>query len=247
MEKVVLITGAGNGIGRGCSDVLAKDYSIIANDIDAALLSNDWLSDSSTGRSINPLVADAFSEKGCEVIAREVVNRPLWGAVCNPYLSIQKDFLDFERDDFSNVLNAVFISHSFIAQAVARRMIEIGRGGRIIFIGSVYGALLNRTKSAPYDCGKAALEELTRVLALEWAEYGITVNCIAPGFTDTPGERRFATEEEIAFTASRMPLGRACTPADIGHAVAFLMSEEAAMVTGVILPVTAGMHLMNPA
>jgi glucose 1-dehydrogenase len=235
--KAVLVTGAGRGIGQGCARVLNRcRYLVVANDTDYDLF---------LGQVI-PLRADVFTREGIQFVADCIAQLPMWGVICNPYKSVQKPFLEFALTEFEEVLNAVLVSHCFIAQAAAKRMIELGRGGRIIFIGSVYGTLLNRRNSAPYDAGKAALEEFTRVLALELAPHRITVNCIAPGFTDTPGERKFASEEQIVETGKKMPLGRACTPVDIGHAAAFLMSEEAAMITGITLPVTAGMHLKDP-
>jgi glucose 1-dehydrogenase len=90
---------------------------------------------------------------------------------------------------------------------------------------------------------KAAVNHLGRTLAAELAEYHINVNIINPGWIDTPGERKFATEEEIKAGAKRLPWGRLGTPRDIGRAAVFLASDDADYITGTALRVDGGFIL----
>ncbi|KPV52176.1 hypothetical protein SE17_17045, partial [Kouleothrix aurantiaca] len=99
---------------------------------------------------------------------------------------------------------------------------------------------------APYNMAKAAINHLARTLAIELAEHRINVNVINPGFIDTPGERAFASEEQIAEWGAALPWGRAGTPRDIGRAAAFLASADADYITGSALTVDGGFKLRMP-
>jgi NAD(P)-dependent dehydrogenase (short-subunit alcohol dehydrogenase family) len=124
------------------------------------------------------------------------------------------------------------------------------RRGAIVNIASDQ-ALIGKQVSAAYGASKAAIAQLSRSAALDWARHGIRVNCIAPGSTETPmlarviGELaarypdRFAAGSDDAYRAA-VPLGRFAAPAEIAAAVAFLCSDAASFITGVILPVDGG-------
>jgi glucose 1-dehydrogenase len=98
-------------------------------------------------------------------------------------------------------------------------------GGKIIIIGSVL-AEVPFISSAPYNMAKAAINHLGRTLAAELAEYHINVNVINPGWIDTPGEHKLATEDQIKAGAKRIPWGRLGLPRDIGRAAAYLASQR---------------------
>lgn len=113
-------------------------------------------------------------------------------------------------------------------------------GGRLIIIGSVMGSIILGRHSAAYSCAKAGIKQMARVLAGELGEYGITCNVVEPGWMDTPGERVWATEDELAAFGRRIPAGRIGVPEDIAHACAYLASDGAAFVTGASLLVDGG-------
>lgn len=115
-------------------------------------------------------------------------------------------------------------------QFVARQLVRQGRGGSLVVISSVLGMLPMRN-SLPYNTAKAGINHMARTMANELARYRIRVNVVEPGWTDTPGERAFATEEEIQEGGKRLPLGRMGTIEDIGRGVAFLVSDDASYIT----------------
>jgi hypothetical protein len=130
------------------------------------------------------------------------------------------------------------------ARAAAARMVAAGRGGRIVNISSVLAFAPLRGGGA-YCAAKAGLEALTKVMALEWAEHGITVNAVAPGHTATPmnyGEAELARE---VIEQPTIPAGRAATPDEVAGAIAYLVSEEAGYVTGASLLVDGGLLLRS--
>jgi NAD(P)-dependent dehydrogenase (short-subunit alcohol dehydrogenase family) len=132
----------------------------------------------------------------------------------------------------------------YCSQAVARRMVQEGRGGSIVLISSV-GAYAAQEFASLYCATKAAQIALARAMALELAPYNIRVNCVAPGDIFTEASATI-TEEKLAGGGSsryirETPLGRRGTPADIGQAVAYLVSEDAEFVTGTTLLVDGGL------
>jgi glucose 1-dehydrogenase len=127
-------------------------------------------------------------------------------------------------------------------QAAARHMAARGGPGKIIIIGSVLSEIPMPT-SAAYNMAKAAVVHLGRTLAAELTGLRINVNVINPGYIDTPGERAFASEEQIAQTAHILPWGRLGTAHDIGKAAAFLASDDADYITGSVLQVDGGYRL----
>jgi NAD(P)-dependent dehydrogenase (short-subunit alcohol dehydrogenase family) len=125
----------------------------------------------------------------------------------------------------------------FCSQTFARKLVEDALGGAIVNVSSVYG-LLGGPRRAAYSAAKAAIVNLTRVLAYEWHEHGIRVNAVAPTFVETP-----MTLDLIAHGLDvpvRSLGGRLATTADVAHAVRFLASADAAMITGHTLPVDGG-------
>ncbi len=146
-------------------------------------------------------------------------------------------FADLTEDDFRRMMEVNLIGTFVIAQEAVKRM---GDGGRVITISS-RGAL-GGTRFAHYVASKAAVVGLTRAMAMELRDKGITVNSVAPGFTDTPMTRS-APDEMFAAWEKLEPRGRAASPAEIAAAVSFLASQKAAFITGQCLFVDGGKSL----
>jgi len=119
-------------------------------------------------------------------------------------------------------------------------MVERGGGGKIIFITSIH-VEVPYAKSVAYNSAKGGLYNMARTIALELLPHRINVNCIEPGWIDTPGERKFFTEEALQAAGPTLPWGRLGVPADIGKAAAFLASDDADYITGEMLRVDGGL------
>ncbi len=247
--KVALVTGAGVGIGRGCAFALAKKGAhVVLNDIDGDRLGLTCDYFDSRGMSCESVIGDLFRPGGPDFIAKAASsnskNRPIDILVTGPASSTESSFLEADLEQERRAAENVLFSHLRLAQIVAKSMVERKSGGRIIFISSVYGTL-NRKKQLGYDVGKAGLNQATRKLARELGQYGILVNAIAPGFTDTPGERESFDDPDgmVKEISDGLLLGRAGTPEEIGHAAVFL--AESTYTTGTILTVDGGMSLVD--
>ncbi|MGH9343402.1 MAG: SDR family NAD(P)-dependent oxidoreductase [Terriglobia bacterium] len=241
--KVALVTGAAQGIGCGIALCLAEEgANVVVNDVAPESRMEDvvgklkqmerealaWCADVSDRAQVEAMVAGAVERFGGLDIA-----------IANAGMSIRKPFADFEWSEVNTVLATCQFGAFHTCQFAARQMIAQRRGGKIVIIGSVHAQFPFRL-STPYNMAKAAITHLGLTIANELAPHHINVNVIHPGWIDTPGERRFASEEEMRQGAKKIPWGRLGTLRDIGRAVAFLASEDADYITGACLRVDGG-------
>ena len=148
----------------------------------------------------------------------------------------------YPEEEWDRILDLNLRSDLLPTQAAVRRMIEGGRGGRVLHISSVRGQLgINQGFSA-YVAAKGAINALTRQQATEWARHGITVNAISPTFVATPQVESLLADEEFRRTLlARIPLGRVADTDDLVGAVLFFCSDASAFVTGQILTLDGGL------
>lgn len=246
--RVALITGAGRGIGRGVALCLAEEGADIAvNELAPAAgeANPDALE---TARQVSALgrraavryadVADpAQVDELVEACAADLGRLDI--VVANAAFSIRELVIETRWEHAERTLAVTQFGVLHTCRAAARRMVRQGGGGKIVIIGSIM-AELSYPGSSAYNMAKAAVNSLGRTLAAELAPHRINVNVVNPGYIDTPGERRFATEEQIARAGRAIPWGRMGTAHDIGRAVAFLCSDDADYITGSALRVDGG-------
>jgi glucose 1-dehydrogenase len=249
-EKVALVTGASRGIGRGIALCLAAEGAdVVVNyhthaqeaqavvDVVTQLGRRAWAcrADVSDRGAVAQMISDAVAHFGHLDIA-----------VANAAISIREPVIEADWDHVQRVLHVsqfgVFHTCQLAAQQMVRQVTGGRPGGKIVIISSILEEL-PAAGSAAYNMAKAAINHLGRTMASELARYQINVNCVNPGWIDTPGERHFASEEELQAAGARIPWGRLGTPEDIGKAVAFLVSDDADYVTGATLRVDGGMLL----
>jgi glucose 1-dehydrogenase len=162
--------------------------------------------------------------------------------VSNAYYSKREPFIDLELEGARRTLDVTFWGAFHVAQAGARQMVKQGEGGAILFISSVLSNIPFPT-SLPYNAAKAGINQMSATIANELTDHRIRANVITPGYIDTPGERQYATEEQIREAATALPWKRLGTPEDIANAAAFLCSDAADYITGTVLSVDGGYWL----
>jgi NAD(P)-dependent dehydrogenase (short-subunit alcohol dehydrogenase family) len=244
--KVVAITGAAGGIGQAlCRYFTGEGASIAAFDRSEAVtaLANELTAGGTKAEAAVVDIADA--EAVSAAFARlEAALGPVDILVNNaggsgvPTLDMTTP-ANWPRLVESNLNGAYYCAHAVLPGMKAKR------AGVIVNIGSVNG--LSALGDPAYSAGKAGMISLTQALALEYGRYGIRANIICPGTVRTPiWEKKIAREPEILATLSKWyPLGRVVDPVDIANAVAFLASDAAAAITGVVLPVDCGLTAGN--
>jgi glucose 1-dehydrogenase len=246
--KIALVTGAARGIGRGIALCLAEEGAdVVANDLPAA----DGPGARGTAQEIaalgrRALAHDADISDREQVAALFAAGVEQFGrvdiAVANAAFSIREPVVEAQWEHVLRTLEVTQFGVFHTVQAAARQMVRQGGGGKIVIVASVLSEIPFANSSA-YNMAKAAVVHLGRTLAGELAPHRINVNVVNPGYIDTPGERKFASEEQIQRSARNIPWGRLGTPRDIGRAVAYLASDDADYVTGSVLAVDGGYRL----
>jgi glucose 1-dehydrogenase len=246
--KVALVTGAARGIGQGIAFCLADEgAAVIVNDLPGA--GEDGAratAQAIEGRGHGALVCLADVSDRDQVAAMFAAGVERFGhidvVVANAAMSIREPVIEARWEHVLRTIEVTQFAVFHTCQAAAQQMVKQGRDGKIVIIGSILAELPFPTSSA-YNMAKAAVNHLGRTLAAELASHRINVNVVNPGYIDTPGERNFATEEQIQRAGRNIPWGRMGTPRDIGRAVAFLASDDADYITGSALQVDGGYKL----
>lgn len=242
-DKVALITGASQGIGRDTARALSEAGAKVAvaarNEEKLASLVSEIESAGGQALAIKLDVADADQIKSAFKQVTEKFAR-LDILVNNAAITKDGLALRMKPDDWEAVLRTNLTgAHLCIQQALAIMM--RARAGRIINIASVV-AQMGNAGQANYVASKAGLIGLTKAIAVEIASRNVTVNAVAPGFIETPMTDVLSAEVKEDLK-KRIPLGRMGTTRDVAAAIVFLASDEAAYITGHVLDVNGGMYL----
>jgi NAD(P)-dependent dehydrogenase (short-subunit alcohol dehydrogenase family) len=246
--KVALVTGARRGIGRGIALELAREGADVAvNDAvgpdELAAVADEVRA---LGRRAVAVTADVSQADQVRAMVGQVASElgGLHILVNNAGVESIIPLLDITVEEWERVTNTNLKGEFLCAQAAARQMIEAGRGGAIVNIGSVQAGMVlpGRTHYAP---SKRAIEALTANLAVELAPHNVRVNCVNPGLIDTDMTAWVMKDATILpIVLDKIALHRAGAPSEIGRAVVFFASDDASYVTGQSLYVDGGFRIM---
>jgi NAD(P)-dependent dehydrogenase (short-subunit alcohol dehydrogenase family) len=244
--SIAIVTGGNSGIGRASAVALARrgfDLGITWHS-EEERLEEAVAECEAEGVRVEARRADLSEVPGPDAVIDDLAGA-LGGLdvlVDNAASGHATPFLEMELAEWEEVIRLSLTAQFLTAQRAARRMVEQGRGGRIVFVTSIHELVPLETAVA-YCAAKHGTGGMMKVMALELAEHGITVNSVAPGEIAT----RMTGQEDVDPHSQRregVPLGRPGDAREIGAAVAFLASPEASYVTGETLVVDGGMHLM---
>jgi NAD(P)-dependent dehydrogenase (short-subunit alcohol dehydrogenase family) len=243
-EKVVLVTGAGQGIGSATACRFAEEGALVGIlDLNKKTADQTLHEIETRGGKGITLVADVADP----VQVQEVVNQlasergKIDILVNNAGFDRPGGFLKLVPNDFSDVFGVHLFGAIHCSKACIPFMLKTGRGA-IVNVSSIYGKSGSKGESA-YSTAKAGLIGLTKSLAKEFGSKGIRVNVVLPGLTNTPTIRDFMQDKFKEAIISETPLGRAAEASEIASAIRFLASDEAAFITGATLDVSGGWNM----
>ncbi|PCH99038.1 MAG: 2-deoxy-D-gluconate 3-dehydrogenase [Rhodobacteraceae bacterium] len=238
-----LITGASSGLGAHFGRVLADaGYHVIlaARRLDKV---TDLASEiTASGGSAEAVAMDVTSAASVEIAFASMTTSPQI-VVNNAGVSGTGMALDMSEAEFSTVIDTNLKGAFLVSQAAARAMRQQETGGAIVNIASILGLRVAGGVSA-YTASKAALVQMTKAHALEWARWGIRVNALCPGYIETPLNSAFFTTDAGQALIKRIPQRRLGQLSDLNAPLLLLLSDGAAYVTGCALPVDGG-HLVS--
>jgi len=238
--KVAVVTGCDTGLGQGMALALAQAGCDIVG-VNIVPPSETAAEVHRMGRRFQDLAADVGNALADEVVKRAVAAFGRVDILVNNAGIIRRaDALEFTEKDWDDVIAVNLKAVFFLAQAAARQFIRQKTPGRIINVASLL-SFQGGIRVPSYTASKSGVAGLTRLLANEWAKYGITVNAIAPGYMATNNTAPLRADPvRSAEILARIPVGRWGLPGDLAGPVVFLASDASAYVTGHTLAVDGG-------
>jgi NAD(P)-dependent dehydrogenase (short-subunit alcohol dehydrogenase family) len=242
-NKVTIITGGAQGIGAACAQRFsAEGAHIVLADVDNAR-------GSALAQSLGAVYVhcDVGDKLDVDAMVQQTIAKHgrIDVLVNNAGIVKAAPFLDVTEDDFNAVIRVNLKGAFLVAQAVAREMVKTG-GGSVINMSSV-NAVMAIPSIASYNMSKGAINQLTRVMALALADFGVRVNAVAPGTiaTELAAKAVLTSEEAKARILSRTPMKRLGTPEEIADVVAYLASDASSYLTGEIITADGGRTALN--
>lgn len=244
-DRVVLVTGGGSGIGAGAAAVLAARgaHVLVADrDLASATAVTGQLVDA--GGAAEAVEVDVTDRTAAAALYADLRDRGLHvdGLVNSAGVASRVAFTEMPDEEWDRVIAVNLTGTTTMTQLLARELTARGATGSVVNLASVMAhfATLN---VASYAASKGGVAMLTRAAALELAPHGIRVNAVSPGYIETGmTARTFSVPRFRDAVLARTPAGRFGTPEDVGRVIAFLLSDDAARITGLTVPVDGGYH-----
>lgn len=244
--KVAVVTGASLGIGRATALALGRagakvviNYRSHHDQAEEAVRAVQ-----EAGSDAIAFQADVADFDAVQKMVAAAVDKfgRLDIAVSNAAYSDREPFYLADIAGFKRTVDVTMWGAWHLLRAASEQMIKQGEGGSIVLVSSPH-AFIPAPRAMAYNMSKAAIEHMGRTAAIELAEFRIRVNMIQPGWTDTPGERKFASEETLETAGAKIPLGRLGTPEEMGEAILFMCDPHQSYMTGAALLIDGGISL----
>ena len=244
--QVAVVTGAGRGIGRAIALAVARAGADVAvNDLpESETLQSVVQECQALGVRSMAMPADLGDRQQVEDGINQVVEQfgGLDVAISNAAYSDRELFHEADLSGFERTIQVTMWGPFYLVRAASRHMIAQKRGGSIVIVSSTHA-----TRPIPgamaYNMSKAAVEQMAKTAATELTEHRIRVNALRPGWVDTPGERKFFTEENLENLGSGLPMGRLGKPEEIAHGAVFLCDPSSESINGSVLTMDGGIQL----
>ena len=245
-NKVVVVTGASLGIGRATALAFgAAGASVVVNYRSHTEQAEEVVAEiQRTGGTAVSHQADVANLDSVKTLIDRAVSEfgRLDIAVSNAAYSDRELFYQADMDGFRRTVDVTMWGAFYLTRIATQQMIAQGEGGIITLVSSPH-AFIPAPRAMAYNMSKAAIEHMARTAAIEVAEHKIRINMIQPGWIDTPGERKFASEETLEKAGAKIPLGRLGNPQEIADAILFLSDPQHEYMTGATLLVDGGISL----
>ena len=244
--KVALVTGASSGIGRATALALARAGADVAINYLTYPEAATELAEQVHGLGRRTLLCpvDVAQQQAVEAmverIAAELGRLDIF--VSNAFYSDEELFYQADMAGFRRTVDVTMWGAFYGLRASVNQMIRQEQGGAVVIVSSPH-ARTAFPRSMAYNMAKAALDQMARTAAVELFEQRIRVNIVYPGWTDTPGERKYFREEDLQKAASTLPWGRLARPEEIARGILFLVDPASDYVTGSTLCLDGGLQL----
>lgn len=243
---VAVVTGASLGIGRATAIALAKaGAKVVVNYRSHREQAEEVVQHiAAAGGEAFAIAADVADYDAIERLVAETVARfgRLDIAVSNAAYSDRQPFYEADLAGFKRTVDVTMWGAFHLMRTAAVQMIKQGEGGAIVFVSSPH-AFIPAPRAMAYNMSKAAVEHMARTAAIEVAEFKIRINIIQPGWTDTPGELKFASRETLDSAGAKIPLGRLGSPEEMADGILFLCDPKHSYMTGASLLIDGGISL----
>lgn len=249
--RTYIITGASRGIGRGLAVILGREGANVGINFRSHREEAQEVADEVTqaGGKALLLQNDVAGQAAVEEMVKKTVAEfgRLDGYVSNAAYSDRELMVDADMEGFRRTIDVSMWGAFYGVRAAAQQMLKQGlaangAAGSIVVVSSPHAVIPIPTAMA-YNMAKAAIDHMARTAAIELAKDRIRVNVVHPGWIDTPGERKFFTDEQLAQGAQGIPWKRLGTPDEIGKAIAYVLSDDADYMTGSTLLIDGGVSL----
>lgn len=244
--KNVLVTGSSRGIGKGCILEMAKEGANVAINYNSHKGEAEDVAAEAKKFGVKAIVLQGDVSDRLRVEAMIAETASAFGSldcfVSNAVYSDRQLMIEANLDGFKKTIDVGMWGAFYGVRGAALQMVKQGKGGSIVVISSPHAVLAIPTAMA-YNMAKAAIDHMARTAAVELAPHRIRVNIVHPGWIDTPGERKFFTEEQLEKGGKALPWKRLGRPDEVGKAVAFVSSDDAEYMTGGTLTVDGGVGL----